>query len=209
VRETGPEMTRSPRKDADRNRLRILEAARALFAAHGLDVAIRDIARVAGVAPATIYRHFSTRDALIHAVLINHVSACTRELQAALDDPDPGHALRRTIESFARRQTSERGLNEALLGQSGLQGPFAAERRAHTRAFAQLVDRARVSGQIHPGLDVDDVRAVLIAINSIGARSNPAADTVIARLIGLTMAGMQHPASALKTGLPDPGVRRP
>jgi AcrR family transcriptional regulator len=184
-------MTRQLRVDAERNRQRIVEAARAAFAADGLEVPIRDIARRADVAPATIYRHFATRAVLVHIVLIDHVTACSAELQLALDDPDPGRALRTTIENFARRQVHDRGINEALLSSAGARGPFAAERRAHARAFAQLVDRARASGDIRSELSVDDVRAGLIAIASLGALPAARAATTNKRLVKLVFTGLR------------------
>ena len=62
-----PPPRRKPRTDAERNRARVLEAARALFAEHGQDVQMTEVARVAEVGIGTLYRHFPTRQALIEA----------------------------------------------------------------------------------------------------------------------------------------------
>jgi hypothetical protein len=113
-------------------------------------------------------------------------------LQCALDDPDPGRALRTTIERFAQRQVRERGLNEALLGPDGSRGPFATSRRAHARAFEQPVNRARAAGHIRSELTVDDVRAGLIAITSIGVLPPTSANTIIKRLVKLILTGMHQ-----------------
>ena len=53
------------RADARRNRERVLAAARAVFAEHGIDAPMATVARRAGVGVATLYRHFPTRDALV------------------------------------------------------------------------------------------------------------------------------------------------
>jgi AcrR family transcriptional regulator len=53
------------RSDALDNRERILDAAGAVFAAEGLNVPMREITRRAGVGPATLYRHFPTKEALV------------------------------------------------------------------------------------------------------------------------------------------------
>ena len=53
------------RSDARDNRERILDAARAVFAAEGLNVPMREIARRAGVGPATLYRRFPTKEMLV------------------------------------------------------------------------------------------------------------------------------------------------
>jgi AcrR family transcriptional regulator len=59
---------RKPRTDAQRNRERILEVAKAAFTRSGADASLDDIAKQVGVGPGTLYRHFPTRDALIEAV---------------------------------------------------------------------------------------------------------------------------------------------
>ncbi|WP_308013647.1 TetR family transcriptional regulator [Streptomyces beigongshangae] len=53
------------RSDALNNRESILDAARALFSADGLTVPMREVARRAGVGPATLYRHFPTKHMLV------------------------------------------------------------------------------------------------------------------------------------------------
>jgi AcrR family transcriptional regulator len=57
-------LPRTPRSDALDNRELILGAARALFAAEGLSVPMRVVARRAGVGPATLYRHFPTKETM-------------------------------------------------------------------------------------------------------------------------------------------------
>ena len=59
---------RKPRADAVRNRARIVETARVVFAARGADASMDEIARTAGVGIGTLYRHFPTREALVEAV---------------------------------------------------------------------------------------------------------------------------------------------
>jgi AcrR family transcriptional regulator len=76
-----PQASRPERADAARNRRRILEAARALFAAHGVaNVGLAQIAAEAGVSKATLFRRFGDRQALFLALLDEH----ERELQDAL-----------------------------------------------------------------------------------------------------------------------------
>ena len=184
-------MTRTLRADGEINRLRILAVARSAFAEHGIAVPVRDIARRADVAPATIYRHFPGRADLVHAVLSDHVADCETEMRRALEDSDPGRALRTTIQRFAQRQINERGLNDALFGPAGAAGPFTAQRRAHARLFEQLVDRARATGSLRPQVSVEDIRAGLVAIASISNLPTDKAKTVIARLVDLIIAGIE------------------
>ena len=55
------------RADAQRNRDKILRTAVVMFARDGLDATLDRIAKEAGVGPATLYRNFPTREALIEA----------------------------------------------------------------------------------------------------------------------------------------------
>src|ERR1700734_4023728 len=69
--EDEPTAVRKPRADAERNRVRLLETAKAAFAEKGSGASLDEIARTAGVGAGTLYRHFPTRDALIEAVYRN------------------------------------------------------------------------------------------------------------------------------------------
>jgi AcrR family transcriptional regulator len=57
------------RADAERNRRRILDAARDVFASDGLGVGVDAIARAAGVGVGTLYRRFPTKEELLRAVV--------------------------------------------------------------------------------------------------------------------------------------------
>jgi len=85
---------RKPRSDAQQNRHRILEVAKAAFTRSGADASLDEIAKQAGVGPGTLYRHFPTRDVLIEAVYhteVEKLAAAQRELSANLP---PIEALR-------------------------------------------------------------------------------------------------------------------
>ena len=59
---------RKARADAERNRIRLMEVAKATFTELGADVALEEIARRSGVGIGTLYRHFPTRDVLLTEV---------------------------------------------------------------------------------------------------------------------------------------------
>lgn len=183
-------LTRKPRADAESNRRRIVEVARAAFAADGLDLPVREIARRAGMGVATVYRHFPSRQDLISAVLAEQVARCGEEMRAALADPDPRRALRGTIVRFGERQVRDRGLNQALLGSHAAGTAFADQRRAHAEAFARLVERARADGALRDHVSVEDTRLALIAIASFPALPTEQASTAIRRLTDLLLCGV-------------------
>jgi AcrR family transcriptional regulator len=198
-------VTRKRRADAEQNRRRIVAVAQAAFAADGLDLPVREIARRAGMGIATIYRHFPSRQDLISAVLAEQVARCEQEMQAALADPDSRRALRGIIVRFGERQVHDRGLNEALLGSHAAAAAFADQRRAHAEAFARLVERARDDGAVREQVSVEDARIALMAITSFRPLPADRAPSVIQKLTDLLLAGVLNDESPVPD---EPSARR-
>ena len=180
-------MTRKRRADAEENRRHVLDTARAAFAADGPDLPIREIARRAEVGVATVYRHFPSRRDLLATVLDDQVRRCADRLRAALADPDPGRALRETIVWFGEGQVRDRGLTEALRAPR-----FADQRRAHAKAFAELVRRAREDGSVRSRVTVEDARVALMALASFRDLPVEVAAQAVRRLTDLLLTGVLH-----------------
>jgi AcrR family transcriptional regulator len=182
VRAVRDEVTRKTRVDAEHNRRHLVAVAHEAVARRGPDVTVREIARRAGLAPATVHRHFPSRGDLLAAVLAAQVERCEDQLRAALADPDSRRALTRTFHRFGEWQVRERGLVDALGTEA-----FADRRRAHAEAFARLVERARRDGVLRPRVSVEDTRVALMAIPS--ATALPA----VRRLTGVVLTGLLTP----------------
>lgn len=198
-------MTRKPRTDGTQNRRHIVAVARAAFAADGLDLPVREIARRAGLGVATVYRHFPARPELIGAVLTDQVAACEAELRAAMADPDPWRGLCTIVRTFGARQVSDRGLNEVLLGSHSAGAAFDEQRRAHAAGLESIVERARVAGGLRPGVSVQDVRVGLRAIASFRSLPPESATTAITRLTDLLLAGLAGTVSPRRAARAHPG----
>src|SRR5581483_5639777 len=145
-----------PRKDAARNRQRILDAAKELFAERGLSVTLHDIAARAGVGVGTIYRHFPDKKPLIDAIFEEHLADTTAVFEQALADPDPWHAIVWVHEQVLEHQAHNRALKELLLGT-----PDAPERAQQIRAqlhplAAELIERGKASGVVRPDCETQD-----------------------------------------------------
>ncbi len=180
--------TRKRRTDAEHNRRHLVAVAHTAFAERGPDVPVREIARRAGLAPATVHRHFPSRDDLLAAVLAGQADRCERELSAALADPDSRRALTRTFHRFGEWRVREPGLIEAMGGPG-----FADRRRAHAEAFARLVDRARADGVLRPRVSLDDVRVALLAIPSAGPAARRLPAVLLTGLLALPVG--EHPVT--------------
>src|SRR5215831_13115725 len=85
---------RKPRSDAQRNRERLLEAAKEAFTRSGANTSLDDIAKEAGVGPGTLYRHFPTREALLEAVYRTEMEKLAAAEQKFAQELPPIEALR-------------------------------------------------------------------------------------------------------------------
>src|SRR3954470_6344577 len=101
--------TRPLRKDAARNRDRLLAAARELFAEHGLDVTLNDIAHHAGVGVGTAYRRFRDKGAVIDALFEESLEALAVVASEALEDVDAWRGLVVYLERSHHMQFGDRG----------------------------------------------------------------------------------------------------
>ncbi len=138
------------RRDAARNRERILKAAGEVFTARGLEVTLDDIAHHAGVGVGTVYRRFRDKEELIDALFDDR-------MDAVVATADPWLGLEAFFEDIFELQSADRGLRElAFTGQHG------RERVACVRAqleplIGELVTRAQATGQLRDDVQADDI----------------------------------------------------
>jgi AcrR family transcriptional regulator len=155
------------RKDAERNRQRILDAARELFAQRGLGVTLNDIAHHAGVGVGTVYRRFPDKDELIEALFEQRLEELVSQLQAALEDPDPWHGLVGALEYGLALQAGDRGFKELVFA-SGDGLTRTAQMRARLLPLArQLVARARDSGQLRADAEAPDIPLIQLMLGTV------------------------------------------
>jgi AcrR family transcriptional regulator len=111
---TAPKATRRPRADGERNRLRLIEAAKRAFAEKGAGVGLEHIARDADVSIATLYRHFPTRDELIAAVYQQEVTALIEAADELMTEREPVAALREWLMLFVQFLDAKHGMAAAM-----------------------------------------------------------------------------------------------
>ena len=154
--------TRPQRADARRNRDRVLEAARAAFAAEGSDAPLDEIASRAGVGAGTVYRHFATKEALFEAVVFDRMGELIEEARALADDLGPGRAFSSFVERLAREGALKRDLIEALASDgTHLPAGEALIIQTLTVALAELLHGAQHAGAVRSDISVDDVVPLL------------------------------------------------
>ncbi|WP_218021371.1 TetR/AcrR family transcriptional regulator [Nocardia crassostreae] len=151
------------RADARRNYERLLDEARKVFAESGIDASLDEIARRAGVASGTLYRHFPTRLDLIEAVLgegVAELAALGRELRG---EPDSAAAVAMWLRTAVGHALGFRGLSAAVLN-SALDGGPELVARWHAEMFevgGALLDKARTDGVVTAAVaDADVLRMI-------------------------------------------------
>ena len=153
------------RKDAARNRDRLVNAARKVFAEQGLNATLDDIARQAGVGTGTAYRHFPNKHAIAAEMLADATQQIATDAADALMIEDPWDAVVAFFERTATRLAADRGLYQNLAGQGNLDDK--------TRIWPHIVDgttrlfdRAKRAGVMRADAEPEDA-AVMFAMPGV------------------------------------------
>ncbi|MBB5918506.1 AcrR family transcriptional regulator [Nocardia transvalensis] len=168
-------MTKPMRRDAARNRDRLLRAAADVFTEQGLAGSLEEVARRAGVSIGTLYNHFPTRDALIDALLPARVSAFDEIADRAAAEPDPWLAFTGFAEAMLDLLTIDRGLLEAFVGNHPTAVQLAEACARGMGQFSAVFERARRSGAIRPDATDTAVVNLLWALSLLGESAGESA----------------------------------
>ncbi|MFI7347303.1 TetR/AcrR family transcriptional regulator [Streptomyces sp. NPDC049936] len=180
-------LPQTSRADAVENRERILNAGRALFFADGLDVPMREVARRAGVGPATLYRHFPSKQALVTEAFADQLHACRVVVDEGCADPDPWRGLCLVIEKICELHAHDQGFTEALLATYPGVKDVSAGREYTVGAVAELAQRAKAAGRLRPDFVLDDLILMLMANKGIRATSTATRVKASRRFSGLVI----------------------
>lgn len=156
----------SRRADAVRNRTAILGAARQLVTEQGTEVAMGEIARAAGVAVGTLYRHFPNKADLLAAVVNEYVEALADDAQGAWARVEAGRSdadqelldfLERALEMISRSHAAK-AVAQAL----GAEVEYAEPETRATEALGRLIEAGRASGRLRRDLTVSDLYVLMV-----------------------------------------------
>ena len=146
------------RADARRNLERVLDAATEAFAASGPDVSVHEIARLAGVGPATVFRRFPTKDDLMFAVIERRIGEIRAIMEEELAADDPGEAVFRAIRRTAELHMTAPGLHECVL-RCGKPGAAALDSLG-----VRLIARAQKAGALRRDVSPADVSTLIKSV---------------------------------------------
>jgi AcrR family transcriptional regulator len=178
------------RADARDNRARILEVAEEVFGRGGSAASTEEVARLAGVGIATIFRHFSTKRALLEAVLVKHFDRLCRRAQSLAESADPGRAFFDFFGQLVDDAAGKLAIVEAFTDAGGdADGKAAQGPRDLREAVGVLLGRAQEAGAVRADVRLDEVYALLVGVSRAVAhlRLN---EPVRARALGIIFDGL-------------------
>lgn len=155
------------RRDAERNRQRILLAAQQMFAERGLDVSLDDIAAHAGLGVGTVYRRFPSKEDLVEALFEERLGDVVMAGERGLADPDAWHGLIGFLGDASALQATDRGLREVMLGSRFGHEHVGRLRDSLQPIATQLVARAQEQGRLRADLAAADVPLIAIMLGAV------------------------------------------
>lgn len=180
------------RRDVERNKAALLDAAAAVFAQSGVDAPVRELAAAAGVGIATLYRHFPTRSELVVAVYRHQIDACADAGPALLStEPTPFAAILAWVHQFVDFLGTKHGLARVWEGDAaGFTALHALFVERLVPVLDELLDAGRAAGEV-----VAPVRAYTIirAVGDLVAWSGHDPDYDVRGTITLLLNGLKLP----------------
>ena len=176
------------RADAKDNRDKILAAANEVFGTGGETASTEEVARIAGVGIGTVFRHFPTKQDLLHAVLVSRFEALHSHAQELTSSADPGEAFRTFFTEAVRTAPTKLAIAEALLDTGPAEERVAGIGDDVKQAFAKLLTRAQDAGAVRADVDWPEVWALMIGASR--AETTTPDPAVRDRALGLILDGL-------------------
>jgi AcrR family transcriptional regulator len=193
------------RVDAERNRQRIVTAAREAFAECGLDVPMDEVARRAGVGVGTLYRRYPTRADLVAAAFEPKMTAYAAAARDALAEPDPWRGFCHYFQRVCAMQAEDRGFTTVLTMSFPTAKRFEADRDRAFVDFTALIDRAKAADRLRADFVAEDMVMFLMANAGVLSATADAAPETSPRLVAYFL---QACAATAAEPLPTPPTPR-
>jgi AcrR family transcriptional regulator len=198
-----PAPERPLRADAERNRTRLLEAARELFAERGLEVTMDEIAHHAGVGVGTAYRRFGSRDELIGALFEARMEEYVALADRALEERDAWLAFTGFLERSLGMQAADRGLKELLFTHGHALDRVERVRERILPMVDLLVGRAQAAGALRADVTGRDLPLLSLMVSSVAEFAHDEDPELWRRYLALVLDGLRAAPGAARP-LPGP-----
>lgn len=191
------------RRDAERNRQRILRAASVVLADRGLDATLDDVAHAAGVGVGTVYRRFPSKEALAEALFDEQLTALVTLGERALAEPDPWTALVGYLEGAAELLTADRGLRQIFMFTTFGRDTASRARDQLQPIATSLIERAQAAGAVRADLRPTDIPLTVLMLAAAADYARPVRPGTWRRYLALFLDSLPPDRSGT-TPLPQP-----
>jgi AcrR family transcriptional regulator len=193
------------RKDAERNRKRILHAAAEVFSERGLDASLDDVARRAGVGVGTVYRRFPDKETLVAELFQDRIDELVAVAEQACAADDAWTGLVSFLEHIAATMSGDLGLRQMMLFATYGKDRVAYAREQMRPVVARLVARAQEAGQLRGDFSATDVPMIAFMLSKATEYAAPARPGLWQRYLALIIDSLR-PARDGVTPLPVPSL---
>jgi AcrR family transcriptional regulator len=178
-----------PRRDAERNRARLIEIGRVTLAELGPDAPLEEIARRAGVGIGTLYRHFPTREALVASIFAEHMEEVLAAAEDAAEADDGWDGLVGFLERVLALQARNLPLRSIFLR---VPAEANAERRKRIQpALDRAIARAKEQGSLRADFAVGDLVVAMWSFAPIFVATAEVAPNAWRRHLRIVLDGMR------------------
>lgn len=179
------------RSDAVRNRQRIVDAARELFAERGLKPNLNDVAHHAGVGVGTVYRRFATKDDLILAIFEDGLDQLTALAGEALLIDDPWDGFVWFLNQMCEVTATDRGLREIAFSKAFSNTRVEAAQHRLGPEVTRLVERAQADGSLRPEVSFSDMPIVSLLAGMVSEFAGHVDADLWRRYVAILLDGMR------------------
>ncbi|MFI5938183.1 TetR/AcrR family transcriptional regulator [Actinoplanes sp. NPDC051494] len=197
-----PEAGRPLRRDAQRNRQRVIEAAREVFATRGLHATLDDVAHHAGVGVGTVYRRFPTKEALVAVILEDRLEEMVALAESALAAPTGWDGLTMFLGRATELHASDRGLRDVALSAGFGTEHHARKGERMAPLVRRLIERAQAEGSLRADVNAEDVPLMLLMISEVAQHCRDVRPDIFARYRRLMIDGLRARPVAGDLGRP-------
>jgi AcrR family transcriptional regulator len=193
------------RRDAERNRQRILRAAADVFTLRGLDATLDDVARQAGVGVGTVYRRFPDKESLVAELFADRIDAMVAVAEEACAAPDPWRALVSYLEYAVNTLAEDVGLRQLMMFATYGRDQVSYAREQMRPVVSKLVQRAQEAGDLRQDFSATDVPMIAFMLASAAEYASPVQPDLWRRYFALVIDGLR-PARDGVSELPVPAL---
>ena len=183
---------RGLRKDAERNRQRVLTAARELFAIKGMEATLNDVAHHAGVGVGTVYRRFATKEDLVEAIFEEGVAEIVCLAETALQHENSWDGFVWFMERHCELSATDRGLREIVYSKAYGGDRVECAREALVPLLSKLVERARRDGHLRADIEHTDTPIIGLLAGTVSEWAGHVDPDLWRRYVALLLEGMRY-----------------